>query len=116
MMQDRDVLSFGQAGGRMGLFNARRPESPRSAEPANQIPITQFDLGKRYDVYVMETAHDGLYENVRFVCIRTFHLITEYSSGLLGGLLDMESADGSRCIIPYYSIRLICEHGTQPAF
>jgi hypothetical protein len=72
------------------------------------------DLSKRYDVYCTDIGHDRLYENVRFVGIRTFERIREFSSGLVGGFLELEAVDGSRWLIPSFGIRLICEHGTQP--
>ena len=80
----------------MGLFNFRRSEAPRHAEPTGQIPITQVDLTKRYDVYCTDLGHDRLYEDVRFVDIRTFDRITEYSSGVVTGFLEIEAVDGSR--------------------
>ena len=101
----------------MGLFNSRQPKSsPPPPELANQIPITQVDLSKRYDICCTDQAHDRLYEDVRFVGIRTLERITEFSSGLLGGFLEIEAVDGSRWLIPGMYIRLICEHGVQPAF
>src|SRR5262249_20457985 len=101
----------------MGLFNSWRPKAPQPhLEPANQIPINQIDLSKRYDVYCFEREHDRLYEDVRFVGIRTFDRISEYSSGLIGGYLEIEAVDGSRFLIPAFGIQLICEHGMQPVF
>jgi hypothetical protein len=64
----------------------------------------------------MDLGHDRLYENVRFVCIRTFERIHKFSSGLIGGFLEVEALDGSRGLIPSIGIRLICEHGTPPVF
>ena len=100
----------------MGWFNSRRPEAPRPVEPKCQIPISQVDLSKRYDVYCTNLGHDRLYENVRFVGIRTFDRITEFSSGYVSGFLEIEAVDGSRWLIPNFGIRLICEHGTQPVY
>jgi hypothetical protein len=100
----------------MGLFNSRQPKTPTGRVRANGIPITPVDLCKQYDVYCMDTDHERLYENVRFVGIRTFERITEYSSGLVHGFYEIEAVDGSRCLIPSFGIRLICEHGMQPAF
>ncbi|VTR91885.1 unnamed protein product [Gemmata massiliana] len=101
----------------MGLFRVRKPESqPSAPEQVSPIPITQFDLSKRYDVYYMEASHDRVYENVLFVGIRTFDRLSEYSSGLINGYLEIESTDGSRCLLPSYGIRMICESGTQPTF
>jgi hypothetical protein len=110
-------VSFGEEEEFMGLFSSRQPKSsPPPSAPANQIPITPVDLSKRYDVYCSDINHDKLYEDVRFVGIRTFDPITEFSSGLLGGFLEIEASNGSRWLIPSYGIRLICEHGTQPVY
>jgi hypothetical protein len=100
----------------MGLFRSRpKLLSPGIAE-ANQIPIAPVDLSKRYDVYCTDFNHDRLYENVRFVGIRTFERIRDFSSGLAGGFLEIEAADGSRWLIPNFGIQLICEHGNQPVY
>jgi hypothetical protein len=100
----------------MGLFHSRQqPPNPR-VEDANRIPIAPVDLSKRYDVYCTDINHDRLYEDVRFVGIRTFEHIGKFSSGLVGGFLEIEAVDGSRWLIPSFGIRLICEHGTQPVF
>jgi hypothetical protein len=80
------------------------------------IPVLPFDLSRRYDIHCSEIGYDRLFENVRFVCVRTFDRINEFSSGLLGGYLEIEAADGARCLIPTFGIRAICEHGVQPAF
>ena len=74
----------------MGLFNSRqrKPPLPHSAQ-ANHIPISQMDLTKRYDIYCTDLNHDRLYENVRFIGIRTFDRVTEFSSGLIGGFLEI---------------------------
>jgi hypothetical protein len=80
------------------------------------MPIAQVDLSKRYDVYCYEGNHEVLYENIRFLGIRTLDRITEFSSGLVGGFLEIEAVDGSRCLIQNLGIRLFCEHGTQPLF
>src|SRR5262249_43302482 len=75
------VVQRRRKGGHMGLFNSRRSEAPRQTEPTGKIPISQVDLSKRYDVYYTDIGHDRLYENVRFVGIRTFERITDFSSG-----------------------------------
>ena len=101
----------------MGLFRSRRPEAPHPrSEAGSQIPITPIDLSKRYDMYCTDVYHDKVYENVRFVGIRTFDRINEFSSGLVSGFLEIEAVDGSRVLIPSFGIRLICEHGTRPMF
>src|SRR5262245_35541697 len=101
----------------MGLFGNRtqQPSPPRS-ESVDQIPITNIDLTKRYDIYCSVMGEERLYENMRFVAVRTFERRTEYSSGLIDGYLEIEAADGSKLLIPSYGIQLLCEHGTRPAF
>ena len=100
----------------MGLFSYGQPKTPPPLPvAANQIPITQVDFSKRYDVYCSDLDHDKLYENIRFVGIRTFDRITEFS-GLVNGYLEIEAADGSRWFIPTFGIQLICEHGTRPVY
>jgi hypothetical protein len=101
----------------MGLFGHRGPQpSPPPADSPDLIPITHIDLTKRYDVYCTVTGEERLYENVKFVAIRTFERQSAYSSGLIGGYLEIEAADGAKMLIPSYGIQLLCEHGTQPAF
>ena len=63
-----------------------------------------------------EQALRCLYENVRFLGIRTFDAITEFSSGLVNGYLEIEAIDGLRLLIPQYGIQLMCEHGAEPAY
>jgi hypothetical protein len=101
---------------RMGLFNSRQKLPSPALGAANQIPIAQIDLSKRYDVYCTEINHDRVYEDIRFVGIRTFDRINDFSSGMIGGFLEIEAVDGSRWLIPNFGIQLICEHGTQPVF
>ena len=98
-------------------FGSRRPRDPEGAPgPGSAIPVAQVDLNKRYDVYCAVSGEERLYEDVRFVGIRTFDRQTEYSSGLVGGFLEIEARDGSRLLIPSFGIQLLCEHGTRPAF
>ena len=101
----------------MGLFSSNR-EKPLDADlyGTPSIPIEPVDLSKRYDVYCGQTSHDRLYENVRFICIRTFDRISKISPGLLGGFLEIEASDGTRALLPSFHIRMICEHGTKPLF
>jgi hypothetical protein len=101
----------------MGLFSSRRPAPPRPlSEQGSQIPITPIDLGSRYDVYCSVAGEERLYEDVRFLGIRTFDRITEFSSGLVSGYLEIEAENGSRLLIPSFGIQLICAHGTQPVY
>jgi hypothetical protein len=101
----------------MGLFNSRRPgpQEPRP-EPASQIPVAPLDLSKRYDVYCSVAGEERLYEDGRFLGIRTFDPITELTTGVVSGYLEIETADGARLLIPQFGIELLCEHGTEPVF
>ena len=98
----------------MGLFNSRRPRAPESLQkPANVLPMSQFDFGKRYDVYCSVIGEDRLYENVRLITVRSFTA----SEWAWGEYLEIESTDGSGpLLIPRHSIQIVCEHGTQPVF
>jgi hypothetical protein len=101
----------------MGLFRSGRPLPPRPpAELASEVPISQIDLSKRYDVYYYVWHEERLYEGVRFLGIRTFDRLSEFSSGLAGGFLEVAVADGSRMLLPTFGIQMICEHGTQPVY
>jgi hypothetical protein len=104
----------------MGLFGSRRlrvPDWVSGAASGSAIPVAPVDLDKRYDVHVTVQGEERVYEDMRFVGIRTFDRMTnEYSSGLIGGFLEIEARDGSRLLIPTFGIQLLCEHGTQPAY
>ena len=80
------------------------------------VPVTAFDVTRRYDIYCSLIGEERLYENVKLTGIRTFHKITEYSSGAFGGFLEIEGADNARILIPQFGIQMICEHGIKPNF
>jgi hypothetical protein len=99
----------------MGIFRSSRPSSPIAGIQApSPIPVLSIDQSKRYDIYIGGLGHDRVYENVLFVGIRTFDRISEFGYG--HGFLEIEAADGTRCLIPMFGIHLICEHGAEPAF
>jgi hypothetical protein len=104
----------------MGLFGSRRlgvPGYVPVAASGSAIPIAPVDLDKRYDVHVTAQGEERVYEDVRFVAIRTFDRLTnEFSSGLVGGFFEIEARDGSRLLLPSFGIQLLCEHGTRPAY
>jgi hypothetical protein len=101
----------------MSLFNKPRGGSPLSPEPPDGvIPITAVDLSKRYDLYCTTLGEDRLYEDVRILGIRTFERMRQYSSGLIGGYLEIETRDGTRMMISHHQLRTICEHGVQPKY
>ena len=80
------------------------------------IPITHFELERRYDLYCSLATEQRLYQNVKLVGIRTFDRISQHSSGALGGLLEIEAANGTRMMIPQFGIQMICEHGAEPTY
>jgi hypothetical protein len=98
----------------MSIFKTPKTESPES--PDGPIPITPIDLSKRYDIYCSFVTEDRLYEDVRIAGIRTFARETKFSSGLIGGYIEIEARDGTRVMIPHIHIRILCEHGSQPAY
>jgi hypothetical protein len=61
-------------------------------------------------------SEDLLYEDVRIIGIRTFERMRQYSSGLIGGYIEIEARDGARMMITYHLVRMICEHGAQPTY
>jgi hypothetical protein len=95
----------------MSLFKAGKVNDANSP-----IPVVPFDTSRRYDLYCWLAAEERHFENVKVICIRALDRITEYSSGAIGGLLEIEAASGARMMIPQHSIHMICEHGTQPVF
>jgi hypothetical protein len=99
----------------MGLFRSAPPSSPLAPfHGKGPFPILPVDQSKRYDVHISGHGHDRVYENVLFVGIRTFDRISEFGYG--HGFLEIEAADGTRCLLPTFGINLICEHGAEPAF
>ena len=94
----------------MGFFNSQPQQQPQSSDRV--LPLLPVDLTKRYDICMRDLEHDRLYENVRFVCLRTFDRITEFSTAF-SSYLEIESLDGTRCLIPTLHITAICEHGVK---
>src|SRR6266699_1158092 len=98
----------------MRLFN--RPGSGSPDKPDETIPISAIDLTKRYDFYCTTQKEDRLYEDVSIIGIRTFERMRQYSSGLIGGYIEIEARDSTRMLISYHQVRMICEHGSQPKY
>ena len=104
----------------MSLFKSPRGESPEAPTPPESdspIPVTLFDLSKRYDIYCYIPSEDRLYEDVRIVSIRAFEpKKREFGTSLIGGYIEIEAQNGTRMMIPHIRIYMICEHGAQPAY
>ena len=101
----------------MSLFRTPKGESPDSPESDGSLPITGFDLSRRYDLYCSTPSEDRLYEDVRIVSIRTFERKKhDYGTALIGGYLELETRNGARMMIPHFRMYMICEHGSQPHY
>jgi hypothetical protein len=85
------------------------------SEKRSGLTITQLDLEKRYDIYQCVHNEERLYENVKFVGLRSIEEKSGYVS-VLGSYIELETVFGSRMLISAYGMHLICEHGTKPAF
>jgi hypothetical protein len=99
----------------MSWFSARLPQAPQPEKSPSPVPVAYFDLSKRYDVYCYVAGEDRVYEDVRFVGIRMFDRINEWTTGM-SGYLEIEAVDGTRMLIPHFGIHLLCEHGAEPAY
>jgi hypothetical protein len=104
----------------MSLFRKPRVdslESPKLSESDTPLPVTTFDLSKRYDLYCAISGEDRLYEDVRIIGIKTFERKKpEYMNALIGGYLEIEARNGTRMMLPHIRMYMICEHGSQPAY
>jgi len=103
----------------MSLFKPQKPVIPKLPGPnvvEDNIPVAQFDLGKRYDIYCTFHSEDRLYEDVKIIGMRTLERITEYSPGAIGGYVEIESTNGTRAFIPQFHVSILCEHGAMPAY
>jgi hypothetical protein len=100
----------------MSFINPRG-EFPEKPEGDKSLPVTLFDLSKRYDIYCSIPGEDRLYEDVSIVAIRTFEKRKqEFGMSLLGGYLEIETRNSARMMIPHMRMYMICEHGTQPDY
>ncbi len=98
----------------MGLFGSK-PQPPQPPSPDKGLPVLPIDLTKRYDVYLRDGTHERLYENIRFVSLRSFDRITDFSPGTLSCYLEIEALDGTQCLIPTIQITAVCAHGVKMA-
>ena len=101
----------------MSLFKSPKGGRPLPPEPDGSLPITLFDLSKRYDLYCSTPSEDRLYEDVAIVGIRTFQRRKpDYGAALIGGYIEIEARNGTRMMIPHIRMLMVCEHGSQPAY
>lgn len=76
-----------------------------------RLAIGQIDLARRYDIHAMAGEREVVYEDVRFVALRS---IEEPTGSTYSAFAELEGADGGRFLIPQHGIVLICEHGARP--
>jgi hypothetical protein len=100
----------------MSLFKPTKEKPSETPTASGSVPVMPFDVSRRYDIYCALIGDNRVYENVKLTGIRTFDRITEFSSGALGGLLEIEATNGTRILIPQHGIQMICEHGAQPTY
>lgn len=100
----------------MSLFKPAKDKQSETVDGASPVPVTPFDVSRRYDIYCAPIGDTRVYENVKLTGIRTFDRITQFSSGALGGLLEIEAANGTRMLIPQHGIQMICEHSAHPVY
>jgi hypothetical protein len=104
----------------MNIFKTPADNSPevlKSPEPGSSIPVTMFDLSKRYDIYCYIPSEDRLYEDVRIVGIKTFESKkNDFMTALIGGYIEIEAKNGTGMMIPHIRVYMICEHDAQPAY
>jgi len=101
----------------MSLFKKPTGGSSDSPEPDGSLPVTVFDLSKRYGLYCSTPSEDRLYEDVRIIGIRTFERKKhDYGTALIGGYIEIETHNGTRTMIRHLSMYMLCEHGAQPDF
>ena len=93
-----------------------RSQKKETEQQTTAVPVRPFDTSKRYDIYHGLQSATRIFRDVRLVGIRTCDAITEYSTGAIGGLFELEAADGTHFLIPQYSIELMCEHGSVPQY
>jgi hypothetical protein len=101
----------------MSLFKKPNVVLPMNPDRDSPIPVTLFDLLKRYDIYCSIPGEDRLYEDVRIISIRTFEKKKQdFGMALIGGYLEVEARSGTRMMIPHMRMYMICEHGSPPDY
>jgi len=93
------VIRWRGTEGLMGLFSSRQPKAPSPRlEPANEIPITQVDFSKRYDVYCAELNQAVVYRNVLFKGIKKLQQFT------ISEFMELEQANGQTIFVARNSV------------
>jgi hypothetical protein len=100
----------------VGLFRKPTMQLPSFENKIKSpLPLEHIDVTKRYDVYCLVRDEERLYENVRFVAVRTLDDISTGFSNF-GGLVEIEATDGTRIMLTKFDIHTVCEHGVSPQY
>lgn len=81
----------------------------------SSLPLKNFDLRKRYDVYYHLPKGLAVCKNVRVIGKRTFEE-TESPRGPFLQYLELEDKKGHTFMLHYLHISMICEAGAKPPF
>jgi hypothetical protein len=79
------------------------------------LPLKNFDLRKRYDVYYHMPKGLSVCKNVSVKAKRTFEEIGDPRGPFLQ-YLELEDSKGQTFMLHYLHISMICEAGTKPPF
>lgn len=79
------------------------------------LPVKNFDLRKRYDVYYQMSKGFAVCKNVRVKGKRTFE-DTEDPRVVLLQYLELEDAKGRTFMLHYLHISMVCEAGVKLPF
>ena len=79
------------------------------------LPVKNFDLRKRYDVYYQLSKGFAVCKNVRVKGKRTFEDTEDPRSALLQ-YLELEDSKGRSFTLHYLHISMICEAGMKVPF
>jgi len=81
----------------------------------DSLPLRNFDLRKRYDVYYHLAGGLAVCKNVLIKGKRTFEKIQEPRGPFLQ-YLELADLKGRTFMLQYLHICMVCEAGTKPPF
>lgn len=81
----------------------------------DNLPLKNFDLRKRYDVYYHMPKGLAVCRNVQVKAKRTFEQIGEPRGPFLQ-YLELEDSKGRTFMLHYLHISMLCEAGVKPPF
>jgi|SRR4030043_1072265 hypothetical protein len=79
------------------------------------LPLKNFDLGKRYDVYYHLPKGLAVCKNVRIIGKRTFEETADPRGHFLQ-YLELEDTKGRTFMLHYLHISMLCETGVKLPF